>query len=137
MRSFAPAKRITQIRSRSISKRDSFKAFSLRDGDDSPEDMGDLGSVIRLRLHCRAAENLMLTDEALARAGTEWSTVTARLNDWLDRTPNHPRREEMLAFRDAGYDRRFADLKDVRMLIAAEGLAIDGKASTSQSFWQR
>lgn len=103
---------------------DDARAFSLRDGDDSPGDMEDLGSVTRLRLHCRAAENLMLTDEALARAGTDWNTVTARLSAWLDKTPDHPRRDEMLALRDGGYDRRFADLKDVRMLVAAEGLAI-------------
>ena len=53
---------------------DDAKGFSLRDRDFQPELIEDVGPIIRMRLSCRAAENLMLSDDALDLAGTDWVT---------------------------------------------------------------
>ena len=103
---------------------DNARAFSLRDGDDNPGDLEDVGAVTRLRLHCRAAENLMLADESLERAGVNWATVTSRLDEWISNSSHHPRHADLRAFAERGYDRRHANLKEIRMVVAAEGLAI-------------
>ena len=41
------------------------KAYSLRDRDDGNENINDLDKIVRLKLACRASENLLLTDEVL------------------------------------------------------------------------
>lgn len=102
---------------------DDAKAFSLRDRDEGLEEINDLPPVTRMRLHCRAAENLLLSDDVLALAGTDWTTVEAKVNEWLDKTPVHPKRDEMQAFKDSDFDRLGFDLKEIRMLLAGEMIA--------------
>src|SRR5690606_25385247 len=45
--------------------------YSLRDRDSDPLEITDLGPLKRMRLNCRAAENLLLTDEVIASTGSE------------------------------------------------------------------
>lgn len=97
--------------------------YSLRDRDESPEDIQDLQPLIRMRLSCRAAENLLLTDEVLTACGTTWLTVLDRMKAWLATGLAHPRRNDLQAFVDQGADRKGYDLKELRMLLVGEFLA--------------
>ncbi|WP_354697344.1 AAA family ATPase [Paraconexibacter sp. AEG42_29] len=99
------------------------RAYSLRDGDGIHGLMNPEGAVTRLRLDCRAAENLLLTDEVLAAAGASWDDVKARVEQWLATDVPHPKRAAVLAFAEAGFDRREHDLKDLRMLLLGEMIA--------------
>ncbi|MEQ9260620.1 MAG: AAA family ATPase [Roseovarius sp.] len=96
---------------------DTARAFSLRDRDDNPYEITDLGSVTRMRLYCRNAENLIVTDDVLAELETDWETLVGILEKWLEDNPEHPRAEAMADFRDSGWDRQGFQLKDLRMLI--------------------
>lgn len=102
---------------------DNAKAYSLRDRDEGEEEINDRLPLIRMRFHCRAAENLMLSDDVLTSAGTDWATVEAKVNQWLDKTPEHPKRAVMQAFKDGGFDRRGFDLKEIRILLVGEMIA--------------
>jgi predicted ATPase len=53
------------------------RAFSLRDRDNSVGELEDRPPIIRCRLACRAAENLMLADDTLRVAATDWDSVVA------------------------------------------------------------
>jgi len=99
------------------------RAYSLRDRDDGPEEIDDVPPVVRMRLHWRAGENLILANEVLASVGVSWEDVQYRVTKWLERNPDHPRFEPMKAFADDGFDRTAADLKDLRMLLVGEILA--------------
>ena len=96
---------------------DDARAYSVRDRDEGPEEIDDIPPVVRMRLNCRAAENLMLSDDALALAGTDWATIEARIHEWLNTGPSHAKREIMEKFRDEGFDRIGFDLKEIRMLL--------------------
>ncbi len=96
---------------------ESAKAFSLRDKDDEPHDIDNIGPVVRCRLNCRSAENLLLTDDALSELDVNWSTLEIALNKWIADNPSHSRYRVVLAFRDSGWDRRYFNLKELRMLI--------------------
>lgn len=92
--------------------------FSLRDGDDIPgEPIDDVEPLVRLRLNCRAAENLLLTDEVLADLDIKWETLQQHIDDWLNVVAEHPCRTEMEAFRDSGFDRRCGNVKSLRNLL--------------------
>jgi predicted ATPase len=96
---------------------DGARAFSLRDGDGSAVPLDDLPPVIRMRLGCRAAENLLLTDEVLASVGLAWPEVVAAMEQWILGNPTHVRNGEMAAFQAGGFDRKLHDLKELRMLL--------------------
>jgi ABC-type multidrug transport system ATPase subunit len=102
---------------------DDARAFSLRDRDSSTGEMGDLPPVVRLKLACRSAENLLLTDEVLRAVELTWDQVQERIEAWLERDPDHPKHAAMQEFKDGGFARKTADLKDVRMLLVGEILA--------------
>lgn len=89
-------------------------AYSLRDRDESVGELSDMPPLTRMRLGCRAAENLMLSDDVLASLGTDWGQVSSAIQDWLKDHPNHPHHVAMEAFHSAGPDRKGADLKVVR-----------------------
>jgi hypothetical protein len=89
-------------------------AFSLRDRDDNKEDIDNHGVVKRFRLACRTAENLLLTDEVLSSLDIEWKELEKRIDDWLEKNSSHPHRSDMLGFKNSGYDRKNADLKNIR-----------------------
>ncbi len=102
---------------------DDAKAYSLRDRDEGVEEIADQSPLTRMRFHCRAAENLLLTDEVLQLAGTDWASVESKIDQWLEKTPEHPKRAIMQAFKDGGFDRLGFDLKELRMLLAGEMIA--------------
>jgi energy-coupling factor transporter ATP-binding protein EcfA2 len=61
---------------------DSARAYSLRDRDIQPEFIDDAAQVVRMRLSCRAAENLMLSDDVLALAGSNWASMQEMATQW-------------------------------------------------------
>ena len=65
-------------------------AYSLRDRDDDPYEIDDKSIVKRMRLNCKAAENLLLSDDVLADLGYLLNPGRARLgpvgwHEWPDR----------------------------------------------------
>lgn len=92
-------------------------AYSLRDRDGTAGEIDDLSPVIRMKLGCRAAENLLLTNEVLDDVGISWEDTIESLDEWIERYPNHPKRAAMNQFKAGGYDRKSADLKELRMVI--------------------
>jgi energy-coupling factor transporter ATP-binding protein EcfA2 len=104
----------TQVREIIQSVYDAATAYSLRDRDDDPEEIGDLAPVTRFRLSCRASENLLLSNEVLEILGTTWEEMRKGLDEWLDKNPAHKHFETMRKFKDAGYDRKRFDIKELR-----------------------
>ena len=96
---------------------DNAKAYSLRDRDDQPYEIDDLGSVIRMRLSCRNAENLIVTDDVLDELGTDWPSLQVSVEKWIADNPIHSRFTSAEAFQDSGWDRKNFQLKDLRMVI--------------------
>ena len=96
---------------------DNATGYSLRDRDLHPEAIDDLGHLIRMRLGCRAAENLMLSDEALALAGIDWPALQMALETWAHDNGAHRYHAEVQAFIDHGFDRKGHDLKDIRNIL--------------------
>lgn len=94
---------------------DDARAYSLRDRDENTsQDINDTGPLTRLRLTCRAAENLLLCDEVLRALGIPWDELKMRLENWIGSHSTHSHYQCMCAFRDSGYDRENFDLKDIR-----------------------
>ncbi|MBA3706207.1 MAG: hypothetical protein H0W84_10000, partial [Bacteroidetes bacterium] len=96
---------------------DDAKAFSLRDKDDSSENIDDILPLIRFKLSCRAAENLFLTDEVLSSLDTTWDTLQLDIEKWLVSYPEHQYFSTMEAFKKSNYDRKEFDLKDARNIL--------------------
>lgn len=96
---------------------DSPTAFSLRDRDDDASELKALGPLQRLKLHCRTAENLLLTDEALSIAGTDWSKLKANIDAFVDESKQHPYWSHMRDFQSSNYDRKNFDLKQIRNVL--------------------
>jgi len=94
-------------------------AYSLRDRDDGTDDISNLGCVFRMRLSCRAAENLMLSDDVLSRAEITWQQLQVDIDKWIQGNPTHQYHGAMKSFYDGGCDRKGADLKKIRLLLAA------------------
>lgn len=96
---------------------DDAKAYSLRDRDGNPnphENLEDKVPLIRLRLFCRTAENLMLSDEVLASLGITWSELQKKIENWIDGHNHHNHFDQMCSFRESGYNRVEFDLKEIR-----------------------
>ena len=93
------------------------KAFSLRDGDGTPEDIDDLDAVVRFRLQCRNVENLILTDDVLHELGIDWDALQGRMEKWIHDNAGHPQYKDARKLRDGGWDRRNSDLKNLRNVI--------------------
>jgi len=93
------------------------KAFSLRDRDDDKGELDDRPPIIRFRLACRTAENMILADDALTLAGTTWDPVVNGCKRWLSAYPQHPGYEAMKVFSESGFDRFNANLKKVRNIL--------------------
>lgn len=70
-----------------------------------------------MRLNCRTAENLIVTDDVLASLNTNWNTLQIQIEGWLRNYPNHQQSPDMGRFRESGYDRRDADLKSLRNVL--------------------
>jgi len=100
-------------------------AFSLRDKDDDDESIDDIPPLIRMRLSCRAAENLLLSDDVLSSAGIDWDEFKKRAEKWMSDNPKHAKFEAFNKFKDGSYDRKQADLKELRVLIVGAIMASD------------
>lgn len=96
---------------------DNAKGYSLRDRDGGPEEIDDVGSVVRMRLACRAAENLMLSNEVLTAASASWPTFQESARAWVVANGVHPYHADMSAFVDGGFDRKAHDLKTIRNIL--------------------
>ena len=97
---------------------DTARGYSLRDRDDGPEEIEDDGNVIRMRLSCRSAENLMLSDDVLAMSNIDWNVMKERIASFVAESPSHPRYAEMKIFMEAGFPRKSADIKEIRNVLA-------------------
>jgi len=90
------------------------KGYSLRDLDESTDEITDLLPLIRMKLSCRNAENLLLTDEVLADLGINWDELKNRIESWLSTNSAHNHFAVMNGFKNSGYDRKKYDVKEVR-----------------------
>jgi energy-coupling factor transporter ATP-binding protein EcfA2 len=82
-----------------------------------PEAIDDVGHVKRMRLSCRAAENLMLTNECLALAATNWGAVQTQIREWSKVNVQHQYHAEIQTFIDGGFQRKGHDLKEIRNIL--------------------
>jgi energy-coupling factor transporter ATP-binding protein EcfA2 len=92
-------------------------AYSLRDLDDADYLIEDIGPVVRMRLNCRSAENLLVTDDVLLELGTDWKSLQREMEKWLEENSDHSRFSELANFQAGGWQRRDYRLKNLRMLI--------------------
>lgn len=95
---------------------DNAKAYSLRDRDDNPvQEIEDLPPLIRFKLSCREAENLLLTNEVLASLGLSWDELLQGIELWIQKNSNPPHThfEVIRGFKDNGYPRKTFNLKEV------------------------
>jgi hypothetical protein len=76
--------------------------------------------LLRFKLNCRAAENLILTDEVLEFLGLNWGTMKGRLDKWIETREDHPRHSKMQKFKESNYNRLTFKLKDIRNIIIGE-----------------
>jgi ABC-type multidrug transport system ATPase subunit len=97
---------------------DSAFGYSLRDRDDNPEEIEDVGSIKRMRLSCRTAENLLLSDDVLVAAGSTWEDLQVSITTFVEESTHHPKHTEMKTFLNEGLDRKNADLKEIRLILA-------------------
>lgn len=93
---------------------DNAKAFSLRDRDVNNKEISDLPPLVRMKLACRNAENLLLSDEVLNALETNWQQLQERINKWLAINTEHPHYQRMQEFKESGYDRNNYDIKEIR-----------------------
>jgi len=96
---------------------DNAKGYSLRDRDLHPELIADVGHVVRMRLGCRAAENLMLSDEALALAETTWPEFKNKVHQWAQANAEHKYRGDVAVFVNGGFDRKGHNIKTIRNIL--------------------
>ncbi|MFZ2152325.1 MAG: AAA family ATPase [Minisyncoccia bacterium] len=99
---------------------DKAKAYSLRDRDDtSEEDLSDDLPIIKLKLKCYSAENLLLTNEVLSSLGYTWEVLQEKINEWIEEKTGktHAQYEDMLLFKNSTYDRKNLKIKSLRNLI--------------------
>ena len=93
---------------------DDAKGYSLRDKDDGTETIDDLLPIVRMKLSCRNAENLLLSDETLGNLNITWDQLKMRLDAWIDANKGHSHYSTMQGFRSGGYDRKGYDIKEIR-----------------------
>jgi hypothetical protein len=93
---------------------DNAKGYSLRDKDDGEETIDDLLPIIRMKLSCRSAENLLLTDEVLEFLETNWDQMKQKIESWLGSNSEHSHYSAMNNFKNSSYDRKDHDIKEIR-----------------------
>ena len=93
---------------------DDAKGYSLRDREGNEIEIEDLLPIVRLKLVCRNAENLLLTDEVLQALSINWEQLNEKVNGWLDKNSGHLHYEVMNGFKNSGFDRKNYDIKEVR-----------------------
>jgi len=90
------------------------KGFSLRDSDGNNAEIDDMLHLTRMKLSCRNAENLLLTDEVLISLGTTWVDLQTGIESWLTNNDTHGHFYIMNNFKENNYDRINFDLKEIR-----------------------
>ncbi len=93
------------------------RGYSLRDRDETDGELDDEPPLFRMKLACRNAENLILTDEVIDSCGLNWQEVETRLSDWISNNEGHEKHGVALKFQEGGYDRFSGDLKEIRNLL--------------------
>lgn len=112
---------------------DNARAYSLRDRDGAPYEINDLPHVTRMRLNCRTAENLLLSDDSLAILGATWDQMRDAITNWIAAQAGHPRIQEVQDFA-AGWDRMSASVKEIRnILLGLTGYAGDWETAVGQA----
>lgn len=96
---------------------DNARAFSIRDRDEMPYEIDDTPPVVRVRLNCRAAENLLLSDDVLRKFETNWSSMKGSFEQWIVQHPEHKQHRSAKDFQATGWNRRDANVKDLRNII--------------------
>ncbi len=97
---------------------DNARGYSLRDRDDNSEEIENIGNIVRMCLSCRTSENLMLSDDVLGFADTDWSKLRNFVTQFVQESINHPYHGAVKTFFDGGLNRKNADLKEIRMVLA-------------------
>jgi len=92
------------------------KAYSLRDSDGIADPIEDDLPIIKFRLTCRNAENLLLSDEVLSSLSTDWEDLKNKMDEWLvEKTgKSHAHFETMKLFKESEYNRKDFDIKEIR-----------------------
>ncbi len=112
---------------------DAAHAFSLRDRDDHPYEIEDLPHVTRMRLNCRTAENLLLTDDVLQIMETSWPTLQKKIADWIAVNESHCHRADMQVFAEK-WDRRNGSIKRLRnTILGITGYSKDWEIAVGQA----
>lgn len=108
------------------------KAYSLRDRDNDPYEINNKKNVLRFRLNCYAAENLILSNDVLESIGINWNEMKNRIKKWLNDESNKPENERNKYYEnmrkfadDKKFDRQNAKIKDLENIFT--GLAQDNK----------
>lgn len=96
---------------------DNASAFSLRDRDEGSQEISDLGPIKRMKLACRTAENLMLSDDCLQLAGSSWNELRPKITEWRDSHVQHDFFTSVQSFIEGGFDRKSHDLKLIRNIL--------------------
>lgn len=96
---------------------DGARGYSLRDRDDGDGEIDDVDSLVRMKLSCRSAENILLADETLALLGINWGELKSKIEEWLVANSSHSRYAAMSNFKEGGFNRRDFDLKDIRNVL--------------------
>jgi len=53
----------------------------------------------------------------LASLKTNWDALQAKIELWINSNEGHVRYGNMVAFRDGGWDRKFHQLKEIRLVL--------------------
>jgi predicted ATPase len=97
---------------------DKARGYSLRDRDDKEESIDDDIPIIRFRLSCTNAENLILSDECLITIGTNWEQMKTNIANWIEsekaKSKKHKHFDILRKFKDEHYQRKTFDLKEIR-----------------------
>lgn len=93
---------------------DGGKGYSLRDRDETTGEMPDLPPIVRMKLTCRNAENLIVTNETLSQLDTNWNALQLGIEKWLSDNLSHPHYVIMNAFKESGFNRKDFDVKEIR-----------------------
>lgn len=93
---------------------DNAKGYSLRDKDDTTDEISDLPPIIRIKLSCRNAENLLLSDEVLDSFSITWDELKQKIDKWVEVNDQHAHWSVMKKFKEEGFNRKQYDLKEIR-----------------------
>lgn len=98
----------------SVYDKSKVKAYSLRDSDGVAKEIDNTSPIIRMRLKCRNAENLLLANEVLETLSITWDELKTKIDKWISKNESHGHYSIMKKFQEEGYDRKNFDIKDVR-----------------------